>query len=648
MELHEPFLREVPLRAQWIWDADNTRPHDFMVFRARFALGQPPPEAWAFIAAETKYWLHVNGRIAVFEGGLFRESRPGAGWADKLDLAPWLREGENTIEALVWYYGNGGRNNKRLPQAGFYFDCDALGLRSGPDFQCQRHPAYYKTGEPHPAYLYGGDNIGYDARRDIDENAFMPAAVYGAALFGGLYERPIPLLRIGEEQFFTDTQHTKLPYACAFVPIVECTAKGGEVIDVRTDRYTVNGGPGDHHSRYNGHRHEYICKPGRNEFRLPFYLYGEEMLVTSSEPVAGLRLGYRETGYDCDITSSFECSDPLLNRLVQKAARTLYVCMRDNFMDCPDRERGQWIGDVSVQVPQVMLLLDDRAKLLVKKAIFDFVGLRRSDVLVGNVPGEHSGELPGQSLCAIGEWGLIAQYYKYTGDEEVLRLAFEPSVRYLMLWEMDENGLLRPRKGNWRWFDHGFNVDEPVLENAWYYLALRFLRRCADILNDHRFDVFVRTRMNAIEGAFHKTFWNGKYYASGDFADDRSNAVAALSGLAPEEYREDIRLVLRSVFNATPYMENFVLTALCEMGYMEDAYRRMMSRYYNMAVNGNSTLWEDFTILGTRNHAWSGAPATIALHYFLGIDTKDGGQTWTNRPCESLFGFIRGSYATIG
>jgi hypothetical protein len=240
-----PFLKKLTPHAQWIWDENNTQAHDFMIFRASVSLDKPPEKAEAVIAAETKYWLYINGEMAVFEGGLFRESVPGAGWADRVDLACYLKEGANEIEALVWYYGNGGRNNTRLPQAGFLFDCAALNLQSGPKFTCQRHPAYYKTGEPHPAYLFGGDNIGYDANKSLDDSAFAPTKIYDAKLFGDLYERPIPLLRIEKEQYFTETQRLKLPHACAFVPIVECNAQGGEVLDLRTDRYVVNGGPGD-------------------------------------------------------------------------------------------------------------------------------------------------------------------------------------------------------------------------------------------------------------------------------------------------------------------------------------------------------------------------------------------------------------------
>lgn len=103
-------------------------------------------------------------------------------------------------------------------------------------------------------------------------------------------------------------------------------------------------------------------------------------------------------------------------------------------------------------------------------------------------------------------------------------------------------------------------------------------------------------RLKSIEASFFKTFFKTEFkaFSSGDFIDDRANALAVLSGLAPESCYPDIRKVLLSVFNSTVYMENFVLTALCEMGYIEDAYRRMCARYYNLARNENSTLWEDF------------------------------------------------------
>lgn len=469
-------------RAQFIWHGGASVPNEICVFRKTFWAERPPKAAQAVVAAETRYFLWLNGRRAVFEGGLFRESAPGCGWADVVDLAPYLREGENLLVAFVYYYGNGGRCNVRLPQGGFLLDCPALSLRTGQGFFCRRHPAYYTPGEPRPSYLYGGDNLGYDARLDPDPafsgaEGFEPAVPVDGAIFGALYRRPIPQFRVGEETPLplvsqgNGEYRAELPYAMAMLPALRVTARGGERIGVRTDRYEAPGGPGDEKSLYRGHRLEFVCKPGENRFESLVPLFGEA-LVLRTEPPAEIRAAAcRETGYDADFTGSFSCSEPLVNTLVEKAARTLYVCMRDNFMDCPDRERGQWIGDVSMQTPQAAFLLDERAMLLVRKAVRDFITLRHGDVLVGNVPGEHASELPCQSLAALSEWGMLASYWKYTGDAGTLRLAFRPAVRYLALWELGENGLVVPRAGDWPWFDHLYNCDGPVIENAWMISA---------------------------------------------------------------------------------------------------------------------------------------------------------------------------------
>jgi hypothetical protein len=413
----------------------------------------------------------------------------------------------------------------------------------------------------------------------------------------------------------------------------------GTVINIKTDRYFINGGPGDEISQYSSHRIEYVCKDGINVFSSSFYLYGEEFIIETSRPIEVIESGYSETGYDCDITGKFNCSCEIINKLVEKSARTLYVCMRDNFMDCPDRERGQWIGDVAVQAPQVFFLLSKSARLLLKKSIYDFINLKKSDKLMGCVPGICSLELPVQNLIAIGEYGIIATYHKYTGDLDILEISFESNVKYLMLWDMD-NGLIKHRDGDWNWYDHLYNVDETVLENAWYYSALKFAKKSADLLNNINYNEFLNDRLLQIQNNFDKKFWNGEYYSSGRVVDDRANALAVIAGLCEPGNYFKVRSVLCKVFNATVFMENYILEALCQMGYIKDAYNRMVSRYYNLAVNENSTLWEDFFVLGTKNHAWSGSPATIAFKYFMGIDTVDGFKTFTVNPAKDIFEFM--------
>lgn len=651
-------MRETPVdfgKARWIWTADNRTADQKLICRKHFCLHTVPSAAPLLLACDTKFWLWVNGTPVVYEGGVFRESRPGCGYAEQVDIAPYLQKGDNVIALLVWFYGNGGRNNTNSGEAGLIFTCPAVQVYSDAACRVGLHPAYQPAGEPLPSYLYGGHNIGFCATEDcgdftalaFDDSAFETATEHENRAWGDASLSPLPLLRVYEVKPLPFA-HTAtgavapLPYAmtCSVGFVLE--AEGGETVDIRTDRYAVNGGPGDEMHCYNGHRLAYVAKPGRNEYTCPMYLYGETVQFTFPETVTLRAVSYTESGYDTALLGSFRTEDPLFNRLIEKAIRTLYVCMRNNFMDCPDRERGQWIGDVSVQAPQVFFVCDSKAKKLLKKAICDFIRLRKGDVLVGNVPGEHASELPSQSLVAISDFGLIGEYYRYTQDREVLEEAFEPMVRYLQLWETDESGRLIPRFGNWYWFDHLYNVDEAVLEHGLYLAAARFARKVADILGRHEWDSFLNDRIAKTETCM-ESFWQGDRYASGAWVDERANAVAVLCGACPPERYPAVRKILLSVSHATPYMERFVLKALCEMGYVADAYRRMMSRYYNLATNENSTLWEDFYILGTRNHAWSGAPLEIAFRYILGL-TMDDSKGYTLSPVSGIFQEITATF----
>ncbi|NQT52822.1 alpha-L-rhamnosidase, partial [bacterium] len=47
-----------------------------------------------------------------------------------------------------------------------------------------------------------------------------------------------------------------------------------------------------------------------------------------------------------DYLGSFECSDPLLNRIWQVGATTVHLCMQDHVWDGIKRDRLVWIGDL--------------------------------------------------------------------------------------------------------------------------------------------------------------------------------------------------------------------------------------------------------------------------------------------------------------
>lgn len=57
------------------------------------------------IAADSKYWLWINGELVVREGGLKRGPNPKDTYCDILQDVKGLVPRKNIIALLVWYFG---------------------------------------------------------------------------------------------------------------------------------------------------------------------------------------------------------------------------------------------------------------------------------------------------------------------------------------------------------------------------------------------------------------------------------------------------------------------------------------------------------------------------------------------------------------
>ena len=97
--------------------------NQWLCYRNEYKSGGNSDElATAHIACDSKYWLWVNGRLVVFEGGLKRGPTPTSTYCDTVDLTPYLRLGTNTIAVLVWYWGKHGFSQNDSGKPGLYFD----------------------------------------------------------------------------------------------------------------------------------------------------------------------------------------------------------------------------------------------------------------------------------------------------------------------------------------------------------------------------------------------------------------------------------------------------------------------------------------------------------------------------------------------
>ncbi len=626
-------------KAKWIWlKSEESSKNVWVCFNKRVDIDKVPAELIARIAAENKYWLYINGECVIREGGLKRGPSPIGCYFDEVDIANHLIEGENLISILVWYWGNeASYSSTDAGQGGLLFEAenDSISILSDSSWIAVRNSAFLEDkGKLQPNYRLPESNVYYDARK-ANEDWNKPGynfsnwakadeyAVGGEGCWGETYSRDIPQFKdfglkdyknskeFEGKSFLTKKKITlNIPYNAQLTPYLEVEAKAGKKIVITTE------------NTYTGSIHStYVTKNGIQAFESPAWFNGENITYEIPSGVKIISLKYRESGYNTEFCGSFTCDNEDMNILWQKSLRTLYVTMRDNFMDCPDRERAQWWGDVTNEMMLTVYSLAPSSYNLYLKGVNTMLSYidPETKVLQTVVPIKNDYfELPCQQLAGVcGMW----VYYKYTGDKAFIESVYRAAIDYLNLWNISESGLVEHRKGSWDWQDWGDKIDIAPLENAWYYYAMKAVKNMAELLEDDITAKDFEVRIKSLYTAY-QTLWTGEGYKSQESEgyDDRGNAVAVLSGLCEKEKYSKVKEILFGTRNSSPYMEHYVLEALCCMDEFALAEKRMCERYSEMIKTDYSTLWENWTKGdGTSNHAWSGGPLVAMSKHIAGI-----------------------------
>lgn len=639
--------------AAWIWTPDAGPANTWLRARTAWTLRTVPKSVPVRIAADSKYWLWVNGTLVVREGQLKRGPTPDDTWCDEVELAPFLRAGVNTIAVLTWYWGKHGFSHKDSGHGGLLVQ-GPVGkkpgneLRSGAHWKVSEHPAFGVSGLPHPNYRLSEHNVRFDARfdeaewtaRGFEDSSWSAATEHGVppcAPWGRLFARPIPAWRDREPTPFVNAKDLPkisngqdvvgvLPANLHVTVLIDVEAAPGQLIDVRTDHY-CGGGNGIQPNV----RAEYVTRAGRQQWECPAWINGHQVELRLGAGITLHGFSYRETGYDCDFAGSFDCDDAFLVKTWEKARRTLYVTMRDTYYDCPDRERAQWWGDVVIELGETFYCLDRRADLLSRKAILDLVRWQRDDhTLYSPVPaGNWHNELPPQLLAAVSSYGF-AHYIQGSGDTSIAALAYPAVKRYLSIWHQDDRGLAVHRSGGWDWGDWGDHVDLALIDNGWLHLALEGAISLAALAGADADIPAYRERQQRIVAGVRAHLWAGEGYrsAKAKHYDDRGNALMILTGIATPEQHAAITSVLMGSRFASPYMEKYVLEALFRLGHDQLALQRMKERFAPMVNDQRSTLFEFWTLenpWGSANHAWAGGPLTLLSQLVAGVAPLEPG-----------------------
>ena len=392
----------------------------------------------------------------------------------------------------------------------------------------------------------------------------------------------------------------------------------------------------------------YTTVSGIQTYETPGWVSGEGALYTIPGGVTVRAVKYRETGYDTDFAGSFECNDDDYNILWRKATRTCYLCMRDHFMDCPDRERTPLcLGDVCVQIEQIFYAFDTKAHELAKEAILK------------NPKYTH---IIGQNLMFAGEYSTWF-YYLNTGDLTTIATQYPNLKKYLEKWTIGENGVIVHSKDGWDWCDWGSpSKDREIVQCCQYYSTLNACKKMAQATGNTQDISAFDAKLSSIREHFDQVFWQGNYYKSGDvdYPDERANAMAVVTGLADESkwdaiYENVLSKKLNpnwedgNTYNASSYFERWIMEALCIMGKENFALLRMYDRYRDQINVSTTTLWEHFgrwwqtkfDANSSQNHGWN-STNTILSKYIAGVaPEKAGWSTYHVLPKEAFLTAIK-------
>lgn len=660
--------------ANWIW-TESCAEDSYVAFRKTFTLEQAVPTATAFISAADKYVLWVNGELVVLDGSLKRGPTPYDSYYDTVELTN-LKQGENTIALLVAFNGRSGdgsivpvlvdEEGDEYTQAGLIFELDAGGttICSDSSWKAARHTGYKNrvtAGADYPGYsqssMLAERNVYFDARDDLGD--FMaegyndsewedatPVSKAGDLPFGDLYSAMIQPIRFQDIVDFSNsadyvgtplTQDTTLvldlPGNIQFTPYFELEAPAGKKLTLYTDTYTDK-------QELPNFKDTYVTADGAQCYENYPWRSGSKLIIEAEAGVTFTRLGYRASGFNGEQVGSFTSSDPGLDQLWQESLNTLAICMRDTYMDCPERERGPYMGDASNEIDAALYSYDQGGLDLTKKAILACVAWTRTDgAIPSRAPSVKPQEIPNQSLIFMTS---VYHYWLHSGDRETAEAYCNAFLNYLRLVEM-ENGLPVYRDGSWTWDDWGDRIDTQLLQTGIYYYALNVTKSLADDLGITEGTEFLAERMDSMRENWRAVYYTEEGFKSPDskYVDDRANAMLALSGLAGEKDWPLITDVIMSTYQASPFIEKYVLEALCVMGRIDLALQRMRDRYAPMLKDEYDTLWETFDgETGTVNHGWTAAPLYILSKYAAGIrPTQAGFEAYEIAPGNELDSF---------
>jgi alpha-L-rhamnosidase len=528
--------------------------------------------AIARVTADSRFVLFVNGE-EVARG----PARSSAGRLNyhRVDLAPRLQAGENTVAALVRFYGRPGpwwqpsRPSNELGFGSFAFEAPALDLFSDSSWRGLPAPYQREVNEswallpPIPHEIVDGalvpdgwttakfDDSGWPFARELQasilsENPWrIEGDTYSPIEYCDLepltsIELPlvelaaVPLRRAGDADpvvAYLESKASEQDRGVSMrvfdagritlaTPWIEMTGSRGAALDLYAGEELRPDGSIEILPRCYAARYRLAGnKPERFD---GFEACGFRYLgVVADAGIEVHGIGATERRYPRVESASFACDDPELEAIWAAGARTVDVCSTDAFLDCPGREQRAWLADSYVQI-LVSLVTNPDTKLVRQMLRLGAEG-RRSDGLRPMVAACDLALTATTSPDFSLHWlRALARYYEYSGDAETVFELLPAAREVLDGLELarGEDGLLTNVPG-WVFIDWAQVERADIIGafNALYACALDDYRSLADQLSyDPRGAIKASERAERTRQAF-EVLWDEERGVYVDAAD---------------------------------------------------------------------------------------------------------------------------------
>lgn len=306
----------------------------------------------------------------------------------------------------------------------------------------------------------------------------------------------------------------------------------------------------------------YICKGGGWEEWEPRFTYHGFQYAEISGLTEKLMPQMVEAvcvNTDVNEFGSFECSDPMLNRMMDVSKRTVIGNLHGLPEDCPHREKCGWLGDAHV-CAQFCLYSYDMALLYhkysddIQSQLSREQGNLKADSTLFRVP---SMIAPGKRKAGIAklDWGVAEIYipwyiYLNYGDNTAIHSCYEEMkelVAYYLTFK-NKKGIIENGQGDWcppRWD----RIDNPeamechpyVSANAYLYDVMKILCQIAVLEDDLKYKDWLDAQMQALKKAFNTEFVEMVEGKGTKWYGSQTGTVLALQfGLVPDSIKTEV------------------------------------------------------------------------------------------------------------